>query len=126
MSFSLIIALIWALLAIILIAKSGMIAGESQRFAVFRLGRFNAYVGPGFFLVIPFLDRALRLEVGDIGSLTSTEFATFSDVQIPVSSVGSLRVGSSVRIAAFDESGPQLEAALAGSSHRCPKCGHEY
>ena len=126
MSFSLIVSLIWALLAMILIAKSGLIVGESQRYAVFRLGRFNSYVGPGFVLVMPFLDRALRLEVGDTGVLISTEFAAFSDVQIPVSSVGSLRVGSSVRIAAFDKSGPQLEAALISNSHRCPKCGHEY
>ncbi len=126
MSFSLIIASIWTLLVMIIIAKSVLIVGESQRFAVFRLGRFNAYVGPGLVLVMPFLDRAIRLKVGDIGELISTEFATFSDVQIPVSSIGSLRAGSSVRIAAFDKSGPQLEAALVGSSNRCPKCGHEY
>jgi regulator of protease activity HflC (stomatin/prohibitin superfamily) len=126
MSLSLIVSLAWVLLAIVTLVKSLLIAGESQRFALFRLGRFNGYVGPGLVVILPFLDRAFRLEVGDTGVLISTEFATFSNVQVPVPSVGRLRVGSSVRIASFDESGPQLEAAPIGQFQRCPKCGHQY
>lgn len=102
------------------------IAGESERFAVFTLGRFKAFKGPGLVVVIPSVERVHRLKIGDIGVLTSSEFARFSEVDIPVTDVGSLRQGQTIRIDGFDGGGPRVVASSVPAKSICPNCGHNF
>ncbi len=96
-------ATVWILLilAIVVLYSSIAIAQESERFAVFMMGRFVRYKGPGLVLKTA-TTRLVRLKVGDIGTLTSHEFAKFGDVDIPVTNVGSIETGDPVRVDGFD------------------------
>jgi len=118
--------LILTLLVTVILYQSLKIAGESERFAVFVLGRFQAYKGPGLVLVIPHTQQAHRLRIGDVGTLTSYEFARFGDVDIPVRNVRSLRRGQAVRIDGFDGVEPRLVASSVAATTTCPNCGHEF
>ena len=102
------------------------IAEESERFAVFYLGRFQAYKGPGLVLAAPHVQRVVRLKIGDIGAMNGSEFARFGGVDVPVRNVDSLRDGQVVRIEGFDGVEPRLVASSARESTTCPECGHNF
>ena len=125
MTTSLIISLLIAVVVIYILATSLKIANEDERYAKFVLGRFAGYIGPGLVLKSQ-ASRVYRLKIGDVGTLTSTEFARFGDADIPISVNERLGVGDSVRIEAFDEKGPRLVSSPIPVKSRCPKCGHEY
>jgi len=120
------IALIIIVLIIFISASSLKIAQENERFAVFVMGRFGGFEGPGLVFAAPMIKRLVRLSVGDIGTLTSEEFASFGDVEVPVKNSASVRVGASVRIDGFDENGPRLAASAERLEQICPNCGHQY
>lgn len=122
-SFFLIVTL---LVAIGFVASALRIANESERFAVFLLGRFQFFQGPGLVLIMPFTQKAHRLKVGDVGTLVSPEFASFAGVDIPVSNTGSLRQGQAVRIDGFDGVEPRIVASSAPAKTMCPNCGHQF
>ena len=96
------VPLIFLIVVIVILYNSIRIAGESERFAVFAVGRFQAYKGPGLVLITPYTQKVHRLRVGDVGVLTSSEFARFGTVDIPVRNVETLRQGQAVRIDCFD------------------------
>jgi regulator of protease activity HflC (stomatin/prohibitin superfamily) len=75
--------LILLLVVVIVLYQSIAIAAENERFAMFFLGRFQAFKGPGLILKTN-LQKAVRLAVGDIGEVTSSEFVRFGGVDIPV------------------------------------------
>jgi regulator of protease activity HflC (stomatin/prohibitin superfamily) len=52
-----------ALLAIVLVFMAVRIVPEYQRLVVFRLGRLIGERGPGFVLLIPFVDRGVRVDL---------------------------------------------------------------
>jgi regulator of protease activity HflC (stomatin/prohibitin superfamily) len=52
-----------AILALILIFSSIRIVNEYQRLVVFRLGRIRNTQGPGFVMLIPIFDRAVRVDL---------------------------------------------------------------
>ena len=108
------------------LASSLKIAAESERFAVFGMGRFVAFKGPGLIFISPGVHRAVRLRIGDIGVLSSSEFARFGPVDIPVKNIGSLRQGQSVRIDSFDGVEPRLVESSLPAKTMCPKCGHQF
>ena len=110
----------------VFLMNSIKIANESERFAVFFLGRFQAFKGPGLILITPYTQQVHRLKVGDIGVLTSSEFARFDAVDIPVSNVASLRQGQPVRIDGFDGVEPRLVASSVPAKTICPNCGHNF
>lgn len=114
------------IIVMVFLVNSLKIANESERFAVFVLGRFQAFKGPGLVLITPYSQKVHRLKVGDIGVLTSSEFARFDMVDIPVSNVGSLRQGQSVRIDGFDGVEPRLAASSVPAKTICPNCGHNF
>lgn len=118
--------LILTIVVIIVLASSLKIAGEGERFAVFILGRFQAFKGPGLILIAPFTQKVYRLRVGDIGLLKSSEFACFGDVDIPVSNADSLRQGQAVRIDGFDGVEPRIVASSTAPKSLCPNCGHKF
>jgi len=111
---------------IVVLARAVKIAGESERFAVFSLGRFQAFKGPGLILIAPDIQKVHRLKVGDIGVLAGSEFARFGTVDIPAGDVGSLRAGQAVRIDGFDGVEPRLVASSVSAKTMCPSCGHEF
>jgi len=86
---------------LILAASSVKIASENQRFVVHRLGRFIGLKGPGFFMIIPGIDKGIRVSIGDRGELTAPGMASIRGLEIPVKVLGSDRVGQMVRIQAF-------------------------
>jgi len=120
------IFLILAIFVTVVLYRSFKIAEESERFAVFVLGKFQAFKGPGLVIIAPDIQRAHRLRIGDIGTLTSSQFARFDETDIPVSNVGSLRHGEAVRIDGFDGVEPRLVASSVPAKTICPNCGHNF
>ena len=81
-------------LVVIIVMSSGLkIAAEDQRFAVFTLGRFAGFSGPGLVIAAPFVSRLYVLKVGDTGTMTSSEFAKFDKTTIPVKNTRGLAAG---------------------------------
>ena len=118
--------LVLTIFVIVVLYRTIRIAGESERFAVFVLGRFQAFKGPGLVIVIPHTQQAHRLRVGDIGVLAGSEFARFGEADIPVSNVGSLQQGQAVRIDGFDGVEPRLVASSVPAKTICPNSGHTF
>lgn len=118
--------LILILIVIVILPSSIKIAGESERFAVFILGRFQAFKGPGLVLIAPYTQKVHRLRVGDIGLLKSSEFARFGEIDIPIADVGSLKVGQHVRIDSFDGVEPRIVASPIPPKVICPNCAHQF
>lgn len=114
------------LVAIVFLASALKIANESERFAVFLLGRFQFFKGPGLVILAPATQKAHRLRVGDVGTLTSAEFANFGGVDIPVTNTESLRQGQAVRIDGFDGVEPRIVASSVPAKTMCPSCGHQF
>ena len=120
------ILFIFTLFMVVWVAFTIRIAAESERFAIFMLGRFHSYRGPGLVLVVPFTQRVHRLRVGDVGVMSGSGFATFDGVDIPVEGTRTLGQGQSVRIDSFDGAEPRLVASAERPQQRCPKCGHSF
>ena len=123
---SLATTLLLTIFVMVFLSKSIKIAGESERFAVFVLGRFQDFEGPGMILIIPVTQMAHRLKVGDVGVVSGSGFVTFSRVDIPMPNLGSFRQGQSVRINGFDNSRSELIASAIPAKSICPNCGHQY
>ena len=119
----------WILVVVAVVAviaySSIRIANENERFAVFILGRFSKFVGPGLVFKANTM-KLVRLRIGDLGVVMGPEFVRFGESDVPVSQAGEFRVGDSVRILSFGENGPFLARSDETPTQRCPKCGHEY
>jgi hypothetical protein len=112
MSTTLIIVVFLLLYVVFMLQKSIHVAAETERFAVFTLGRFTGYRGPGLIMIWPFVTQPFRLKIGDTGTLISPEFASFGKVEVPVTGLSSIGVGSTLQITGFDDDGPQVSAAV--------------
>ena len=55
--------LIFIILLIIILAKGIKIVREDQRLAIFRLGRLFTIAGPGLVLLIPVVDKAVKVNL---------------------------------------------------------------
>lgn len=75
---------------------------DNQRAAVFRGGSFLKLRGPGRTLVLPMVDRAVMLTIGDEGTALVEGRAQFEGADIPVRSSAHLESGERVRIIGFD------------------------
>jgi hypothetical protein len=111
MSTTLIIVVFLLLYIVFMLQKSLHIAAETERFAVITLGRFTGYRGPGPIMIWPFVTQAFRLRIGDTGTLISSEFVSFAEVELPVTGLSSINVGSTIEITGFDDKGPQFARA---------------
>ena len=60
-------------------AAAMRIAPEHQRFAVFRLGRFLGVYGPGLCFIIPFVDRAVPVDLREQVRTIAAGLATTQD-----------------------------------------------
>jgi len=57
--------IIFAVLAVIILAKALKIVKEDERLAIFRLGHFFRLVGPGLVLLIPVVDRGVKVNLSE-------------------------------------------------------------
>lgn len=57
-----IVLIVLAILAAILLIASLKVVREYERLVVFRLGRLRGELGPGLVLMLPFLDRSVRVD----------------------------------------------------------------
>ncbi len=81
------------LLVIILIPMTVKIVPEYERGVLFRLGRLVGSRGPGFFLIIPFVDRLVRVDLRVVTmDVPSQEVITKDNVTVRVNAVVYFRV----------------------------------
>lgn len=119
------LVVVLVLVALLVIYSSIGIAQENERFAVFMLGHFVRFAGPGMVMKTVAM-RFVRLKVGDIGTVTSQEFVKFGDADIPFGNLESFAVGEPVKIDGFDGTEPRLASSALRPKTRCPECGHEF
>jgi regulator of protease activity HflC (stomatin/prohibitin superfamily) len=80
-------------IALVLLVMSIRIAQEYQRAIVFRLGRYHATKGPGIYLIIPFIDRQVTVDIRTrTVDLERQETITKDSVTIKVNAVRWFRV----------------------------------
>src|SRR3972149_6576777 len=89
--------LIWigliVLLLVIIIPMAVKIVPEYERGVLFRLGRLVGQRGPGFFLIIPFVDRMVRVDLRVVTmDVPSQEVITKDNVTLKVNAVVYFRV----------------------------------
>lgn len=113
------------LLLMVLAYQSFKIASENERFAVFLLGRFYKFAGPGLVFRTNLM-KLVRLRVGDVGVVTGPEFVRFGESDVPIPQASEFRLGDSVRILSFRDAGPFLTRSDQSSTRSCPNCGHEF
>jgi regulator of protease activity HflC (stomatin/prohibitin superfamily) len=76
-------------LVLVLLLKSVLIVTEATAVVIERLGKFNRIAGPGFGLIIPFIDRKaatinLRVQQLDVTVETKTKDNVFVNLQVSV------------------------------------------
>jgi regulator of protease activity HflC (stomatin/prohibitin superfamily) len=82
-----------AIIAIILLSASIRIVQEYERGVIFRLGRFVGIRGPGFILLIPFIERMVRIDLRVVTmDVPSQECITVDTVTVKVDAVVYFRV----------------------------------
>ncbi len=82
-----------ALFVIILIPMAVKIVAEYERGVIFRLGRLVGARGPGFFLIIPFVDRMVKVDLRVVTmDVPSQEVITKDNVTVRVNAVVYFRV----------------------------------
>ncbi len=90
---SIIIGVIIAIFVIILLAMSIRVVQEYERGVIFRLGRLLGAKGPGFFLIIPFFDRMVKVDLRVITmDVPPQDIITKDNVTVRVNAVIYFRV----------------------------------
>ena len=88
-----IVYVIIGFVVLILIPMSVKIVAEYERGVIFRLGRLIGAKGPGLFLIIPFVDRMVKVDLRVITmDVPSQEVITKDNVTVRVNAVVFLRV----------------------------------
>jgi regulator of protease activity HflC (stomatin/prohibitin superfamily) len=82
-----------AVIALIFISMAVKIVTEYERGVIFRLGRLVGARGPGIFLIIPFIDRMVRVDLRVVTmDVPSQEVITKDNVTVRVNAVVFFRV----------------------------------
>ncbi|RJO62567.1 MAG: slipin family protein [Dehalococcoidia bacterium] len=85
-----------AIIAVILIATLSMsikVVNEYERGVIFRLGRLMGAKGPGFFMIIPFIDRMVKIDLRIITmDVPAQDVITRDNVTVRVNAVVYFRV----------------------------------
>ncbi len=93
MSGAIVVVIIVVVLAIIFLFAAIKIAREYERGVVFRLGRLLGIKGPGLFILIPFVDRAVRVDLRTVTlNVPPQEVITRDNVTVKVNAVAYFRV----------------------------------
>lgn len=119
---------LFAVLLAMFLASGIQVARDSERFAVFVLGRFAGFKGPGLLLRVPGQVAIWhRIKLGDRGELLNGGLARFGSFDLPVQGSAPVRAGTHVRITGFSSSSVVVEPSEDQvRSLRCPKCGHHF
>jgi regulator of protease activity HflC (stomatin/prohibitin superfamily) len=81
------------IMLIILVAGAIKVVQEYERGVIFRLGRLQGAKGPGIFLIIPFVDRMVKVDLRVITlDIPSQEAITRDNVTVRVNAVAYFRV----------------------------------
>lgn len=113
------------LIVAVFLATGIKIASEQERFAVFRLGRFFGFKGPGICYKLANIEKWVRIKPGDRGELMDTALANINGADVPVQIDGKANVGQFVRVKGFR--GDQILVSpdpIQGRTVTCQKCGH--
>ncbi len=82
-----------AIFVIIILAAAIRIVNEYERGVIFRLGRFVGVRGPGFILLIPFIERMVKIDLRVVTmDVPSQECITLDTVTVKVDAVVYFRV----------------------------------
>ena len=93
MSGAIIVVVIIFALAIIFLFAAIKVAREYERGVVFRLGRLIGIKGPGLFILIPFVDRAVKVDLRTVTlNVPPQEVITRDNVTVKVNAVAYFRV----------------------------------
>jgi regulator of protease activity HflC (stomatin/prohibitin superfamily) len=94
MSTGTIAAIVIVVIFVIIILSSAIkVFPEYQRGVIFRLGRINPPKGPGLFLIIPIVDRVVRVDLRTITmDVPAQEVITKDNVPVKVNAVAYFRV----------------------------------
>jgi len=120
------------LFVVLLLTSAIKILPDNQRLALFKLGRFVKFMGPG--LVIQFekgVHTWRRISVGAVGELVDSSAGRFEGKKgkyhdFPIEMTDSARIGSLIRITGFTSDralcvlNPDQRKTI-----QCEKCGHE-
>ena len=83
----------------LILASSIRIVPETTRLSIFRLGRYIGDRGPGLVLLLPFIDRAIRIDVSDQIQRAQAEqqmWGAVGETQTPVHVEGQVEVSGQV------------------------------
>src|ERR671917_562476 len=93
MDVALVIAVVIAVGILIILAAAIRILREYERGVIFRLGRLIAQKGPGLFLLIPFIDKAVKVDLRTVTlNVPPQEVITRDNVTVRVNAVAYFRV----------------------------------
>ena len=114
------------ILVVAFLAVTGIkIASEYERFAVFRLGRFFGFKGPGILYKFGHIEKWVRIKPGDRGELLDTALAKVNNVEVPVRVDGKVAIGQPIRVTRFQGEELLVTAdSVEGNSVVCQKCGY--
>jgi regulator of protease activity HflC (stomatin/prohibitin superfamily) len=90
--------IILLVIAVIFLFTSLKVANEYERGVVFRLGRLIGIKGPGLFLLVPFIDRARKVDLRTVTlNVPPQEVITRDNVTVSVNAVAYFRVVDAAR-----------------------------
>jgi regulator of protease activity HflC (stomatin/prohibitin superfamily) len=93
MSGAIIGVVVFLFLVIVIASAAIKIAQEYERGVVFRLGRFTGVRGPGLFMIIPFIERSVKVDLRVVTlDVPSQEAITKDNVTVKVNAVVYFRV----------------------------------
>jgi len=88
---------VWIIIAAIVLVLAGSaikVVTEYERGVIFRLGRLVGAKGPGLFLIVPFIDRMVKVDLRVVTmDVPSQEVITKDNVTVRVNAVVFFRVG---------------------------------
>ena len=90
--------IILLVIAVIFLFTALKVAREYERGVVFRLGRLIGIKGPGLFLLVPFIDRAVKVDLRTVTlNVPPQEVITRDNVTVTVNAVAYFRVVDAAR-----------------------------
>ena len=94
-----------------MILASIRVAKEHERFGIFMLGRFYTLKGPGLVIYLPFVQKAIRLTIGDKCKYKGDEIAEYLGYGLPVMAEIKLGINTPIRIKSFNNGQVHVEPA---------------
>ncbi len=101
-------------IALAILMASVKVVPENRRMAIFRLGQYVHLAGPGIVVLMPALDRAVPVEVGQAGVLLADGNGDFEGIVLPVEASSSMsKPGTRIKIDRFERSGTGLRVVVS-------------